>query len=85
MFSGLRDQVDPTIAAVSSLPVGVTVVLLLAVILLSRRGGERQAPRGEAKTPARCRTARGGYAGWQPVGIRRRGGSGGGPATGSVS
>lgn len=41
MFSGLRDQVDPTIAAVSSLLIGVTVVLLLAVILLSRRGGER--------------------------------------------
>jgi len=59
IFSGLRDQVDPTIAAVSSLPIGVTVVLLLAVILLSRRGGERQSPRGEAKTPARCRTARG--------------------------
>lgn len=59
MFSGLRDQVDPTIAAVSPLPIGVTVVLLLAMFLLSRRGGERQSFRGEAKTPARCRTARG--------------------------
>jgi ABC-type spermidine/putrescine transport system permease subunit II len=30
MFSGLHDQVDPTIAAVSSLLTGVTVVLLPA-------------------------------------------------------
>ncbi|NIY96524.1 hypothetical protein HC022_09775 [Salipiger sp. HF18] len=85
MFSGLRDQVDPTIAAVSSLPVGVRVLLLLAVILLSRRGGERQAPRGEAKTPARCRTARGDT----PDDGLSASGAGGdraaAPATGSVS
>ena len=40
MSSGLRHQVDPTSAAVSSLLIGVTGVLRLAVILLSRRGGD---------------------------------------------
>lgn len=62
MLSGLRDEVDPTIAAVSSLLIGVTVVLLLAVILPSRRGGERQAP-GRSKNPRTVPDRAGGYAG----------------------
>ncbi|MCA0848638.1 ABC transporter permease [Salipiger thiooxidans] len=62
MFSRLREQVDPTIAAVASLLIGVTVVVLLAVILLSRRGGERQAP-GRSKDPRTVPGRAGQYAG----------------------
>jgi putative spermidine/putrescine transport system permease protein len=62
MSSGLRHQVDPTSAAVSSLLIGVTGVLRLAVILLSRRGGERQAP-GRSKDPRTVPDRAGGYAG----------------------
>lgn len=37
MFSGLRDQVDPTIAAVSSILIGASIVLLLAAMTVSAR------------------------------------------------
>ncbi|EEX12317.1 spermidine/putrescine ABC transporter, permease protein [Citreicella sp. SE45] len=85
MFSGLRDQVGPTIAAVSSLPIGVTVVLLLAVILLSRRGGERQPPGAKQKPPHGA----GPRGGDTPDGSLSASGAGedraAAPATGSVS
>ncbi|MBT9385250.1 ABC transporter permease [Pseudooceanicola sp. CBS1P-1] len=39
MFSGLRDQVDPTIAAVSSILIVLSIVILLGVTLYDRRRG----------------------------------------------
>ncbi len=43
MFAFLRDQVDPTIAAISTLLIGVSIVLLLVYALLGQRsaGGGR--------------------------------------------
>ena len=37
MFAFLRDQVDPTIAAISSLLIGVSVVLLIVYVILEQR------------------------------------------------
>lgn len=41
MFNALRDQIDPTIAAISSIMVGVTTVMMVLAILFGRekRGG----------------------------------------------
>ena len=36
MFSGLRDELDPTIAAVSSFLIGVSLVILLLAVMMSK-------------------------------------------------
>ncbi|WP_048646795.1 ABC transporter permease [Nitratireductor soli] len=41
MFANIRDQIDPTVAAISSLLIGLSVLLLVGSQLL-RRGGERR-------------------------------------------
>jgi len=55
MFTGLRDQVDPTIAAISSLLMAISMTLLGAARWLAqrRRGGDR-ASRGGRRGAAIC-------------------------------
>jgi putative spermidine/putrescine transport system permease protein len=42
MFANLRDQVDPTIAAVSTILIGLTIVIVLIMQLLQSRAAESQ-------------------------------------------
>jgi len=42
MFASLRDEVDPTIAAISTLLIGVSIVLLTAYLVSSSKGERRQ-------------------------------------------
>ena len=41
MFNALRDQIDPTIAAISIAMIAVSTLLILASQALGRRGGQR--------------------------------------------
>ncbi|WP_137388554.1 ABC transporter permease [Rhodoligotrophos defluvii] len=42
MFANIRDQIDPTVAAISSLLIGLSILLLLGSQLLQRAGDSRQ-------------------------------------------
>lgn len=75
MWDGIRTEINPTIAAVSSLLIGMSLMILLFVVLLGRwtdrlRGGGRQAVSVEASTTGK--------------GLPGEGGVGGGPESWSI-
>jgi putative spermidine/putrescine transport system permease protein len=39
MFNALRDQIDPTIAAISTIMVGVTTLMMVLVLIFGRSAG----------------------------------------------
>jgi ABC-type spermidine/putrescine transport system permease subunit II len=44
MWSGLRFEINPVVAAVSTLLLGISLLTLLAIGLLRRRASARRAP-----------------------------------------